>query len=95
MFPVTRFQNLPRFAAACGSDSEVQDASVKRQEQLQMMSAAPPSMRPGQTFSGDRGDFGNGLTLDFAPKGTVKPLGISRNERSDERMRIYSPGSEN
>ena len=42
---------VTRFAAACGNESEVQDASVKRQEELQMMPAAPPSMRPGfQTF---------------------------------------------
>ena len=37
--------SLKMFAAACGNESEVQDASVKRQEELQMMPAAPPSMQ--------------------------------------------------
>lgn len=75
-------QNLLRFAAACGSESEVQDASVKRQEELQMMSAPPPSMQPIGRLGWDDGDFGEITSpLSFCPQQNghsyIQPLGFS------------------
>ena len=48
-----------RFAAACGSESEILDASVQRQERLQGMPAAPPLMCRGNV--GGEGARGWGL----------------------------------
>ena len=50
---------LARFAAACGSESAILDASVQRQEQLQGMPAAPPLMCRGNV--GAEGTRGWGL----------------------------------
>ena len=52
---------LPRFAAACGSESAILDASVQRQEQLQGMPAAPPLMCRGNV--GAEGTRGWGLGM--------------------------------
>ena len=51
---------LPRFAAACGSESAILDASVQRQEQLQGMPAAPPLMCRGNVGGGGYQGLGVG-----------------------------------
>ena len=65
---------LARFAAACGSESAILDASVQRQEQLQGMPAAPPLMCRGNV--GAEGTRGWGLGMGVGVGGWGWGLGM-------------------